>query len=173
MQTKTNVAIVINLKELVEKELFSFGKKSSTNDMSLATNKKQTNNDLDDLSLALTDIPEFADDDKSLTLEQLNEDDDQSTAAYSSAFSESANSSANFSFTNESCANADSYPALYAPEKQEEYEQIKVAEERKEKYGMFYPIAGLIEILYSGGKKVYYSVSSYAKSVDIDKMCSA
>ena len=172
MQTKTNAAIVINLKELVEKDLFSFGKKSSTN-MSLATDKKQTKNDLDDLSLALTDIPEFADDDKSLTLEQLNEDDEQSTAADSSAFSESANSSANFSFTNETCANADSYPALYAPEKQQEYEQMKVAEERKEKYGMFHHIAGLIEVIYSGGKKVYCSMSSYAKSVDIDKMCSA
>jgi len=164
MQTKTNAAIVINLKELVEKDMFSFGKMSSTNDMTLATDEKQTNN-LDDLSLALTDIPEAADDDKSLTLELLNGDDEQSTAADSSAFSESANSSANFSFTNESCANADSYPALYAPEMQKEYEQMKVDEERKEKYGMFYPIAGLIEILYSGGKKVYYSVS--------DKICSA
>jgi hypothetical protein len=165
-------AIVLNLEEFIEKQSLAKGKYFSTNKMSLATNTRQGDN-LDDLSLALIDITDTNEDEQSLKLERLQGDGEESTAADSAAFSESANSSANFSFTNESCENVDSYPSLYAPEKQQEYEAMKVIQERKERYGVLHPFAGFIELFYTGGKKIYNSVSSYTKRVDFDKFCAA
>lgn len=169
MQTAKPLAIVLNLEEFIEKKAFSGEGSFSTNNMSLATDKRQ----VDDLSLVLTDLSGTNEDDKSLMLEHLEEDGEESTAADSAAFSESANSSANFSFTNESCANTDSYPALYAPEQQQEYEAMKAIQERKEKYGILHPFAGFIQVFYNGGMKINNSVSSFAKSVHIDKWCTA
>ena len=160
MSSSRKSAVVLNMDRIVEKD-FTLEHQSSTNNMSL---KPQVN--IDDLSIALTDIPEKdADDNKSLSLNEIEEETDACSA--SAALSESANSSSNFSFTNESTGeNADSYPALYAPEKQREYEEEKIAAVEKEKYGAMYPFVRIWSGIKGGAVKVMGTVTDY-----FDKMC--
>lgn len=117
---------------------------------------------VDDLSLALTDIQEG--DNASANI-SINPDDllgqDGSVMIQdedSSAFSQSAASSANFSFMGEADKDSDAYPALYAPDKQEKYENSK-------KYGLFYPFAPVINFFSAGPNKVYSSFSALVDGV--------
>jgi len=143
---------------------------NSSNNMSL----KPQGPSIDDLSLTLTDIPET--DERSINLDALEDtsrgNDDNEGSVGGSAFSDSANSSAHFSFTDETLGEQEGhYPAQYAPGKQAAYEEMKVVEERKARYGRLHMFGGVLDFLYGGMSSVYNSVSAYAKNVDLDRMC--
>lgn len=146
MQVHKPSTVVLNLDEMEEKN--SLFQKKAKSSASFATDKKQFDSK-DELSLALTDIPEGLDqiteEDASLNL------DDSSSAGCS----ESAASSMHFSFMDDSSAakDADNYPALYNPEKQLDYERKKIDDANKEKYGMFYILAPLFDY-FAGGYAV-------------------
>ena len=170
MQTKMeqqNTAVVLNMDQIYEKR-----SSSSSNSVSISTDKPPKVSNIDDLSLALTDVPEeHHDDNISLTLDDVNKPNAGFlNDADSAAFSESANSSANFSFMNESIGpnyTDASYPALYAPEKQREYEENKELEERKNKYGMFHHFAPMLDFVSIGVNKVYDSFTT----IILDGIC--
>lgn len=145
MQVHKPSTVVLNLDEMEEKN--SLFQKKAKSSASFATDKKQFDSK-DELSLALTDIPEGLD---QITEDaSLNLDDNSSVGC-----SESAASSMNFSFMDDSSAakDADNYPALYNPEKQLDYETKKIDDANKEKYGKFYILAPLFDY-FAGGYAV-------------------
>ena len=157
--------VVLNIEQVQEKEPRSVGGSKS-----FATHMQQVGT-IEDLSLTMSDDMRTDEEDKSLNLDalrEIEEKEEKEEDADSAAFSESANSSANFSFTNDSKAGDEAYPALYAPEKQKEYEEEKM---KKEKYGMFYSLAPVLDMVSNGLSKVYGSISAYVSKMDIDKLC--
>ena len=174
MQTKVpnNKAVVLNMDQIHEKS--SLDRSHPSGRRSFSTDKPKVST-IDDLSLGMTEF-QGSDDSyshRSFNLDTLKEDESVPGGdADSTAFSESCNSSANFSFTNESTGpESDNYPALYAPEKQKEFEEMKVLQLKKERYGMFHHFAPVLDFVSVSVNKVYGSISSYMQTIDYDKIC--
>ncbi len=167
IQEPENEHVVLNMDRLQQKNS-GVGAQPS-----FSTDKPKVGN-VDDMSLSMvSENYAYGDGEKSLNLDALKESESIPEAdADSQAFSESANSSAHFSFSNESTSpNADNYPALYAPEKQKEYEEMKALELKKEKYGVFHPLAPVLDFVTNGASKIYGSISAYLQKIEVDKLC--
>ncbi len=137
----------------------------ATSSASIATDRPVfTSQEADDMSLELTDIKE--DDARELNLDDIAEEmpsgmhgdrvDDLSVSETSSAV---------FSFhsTPTAAAGGADYPALYNPEKQQEFESNKYREEMKTKYGSFFPIYMAMDTVQTN-LCVYFTPTSTTKN---------
>lgn len=138
----------------------------ATSTASIATDRPVfTSQDVDDMSLELTDIKE--EDARELNLDDIAEErsSDVQGDRVVDDLSVSDTSSAAFSFhsTPTAAAGGADYPALYNPEKQQEFESNKYREEMKTKYGSFFPIYMAMDTVQTN-LCVYFTPTSTTKN---------
>lgn len=110
-----------------------------------------------------TDRAHKADDENSYVLDEKSTVDEENSNASKSTIdvlSVSANSSSNFSF-NTHGESGDAYPALYNPEMQAQYEQMKIEEEKKKRDSRWGPASGAVDYVSDGMGKIFAYVESW------------